>query len=401
MNIEKIKSDFPLLSRKVNGKQLVYLDSAATSQKPKQVISAITNYYENHNANVHRGVHKLSEEATEAYEGSRKKIADFVNAKANEMIFTRNATEGINLVAQSLGFRKGDEIVSSVMEHHSNIVPWQMLKSRGVTTRFADIDEDGILKMDDYENLITKKTKLIAVTHVSNVLGTINNVKKIAKIAHDAGALLLVDAAQSVPHMPVDVRNIEADFLVFSGHKMLGPTGIGCLYGRSELLDAMPPFMGGGDMIKDVKLEGTIYNDVPYKFEAGTPHIAGAVGLGAAVDYLVKIGMKNVHEHEKKLVNFATTELQITETYGNAPENGGIVAFNVHGLHSHDVASMLDENGIAVRSGHHCAQPLMKRLGIVSAARASFYVYNDEEDITKLSASLKDIINLLKRKKVV
>ncbi|MBS3054314.1 MAG: cysteine desulfurase [Candidatus Aenigmarchaeota archaeon] len=397
MNVEKIKSDFPVLSRKVNGKELVYLDSAATSQKPRHVINTIVDYYENHNANVHRGVHALSEEATEAYEGARKKVANFVNAKPDEMIFTRNATEGINLVAQCLGFGKGDEIISSVMEHHSNIVPWQMLKSRGVTIGFVDINDDGTLKMDDYEKLVTKKTKLVAVTHASNVLGTINDVKKIAKIAHDAGALLLVDAAQSVPHMPVDVRDMGADFLVFSGHKMLGPTGIGCLYGRRRLLEEMPPFMGGGDMIKSVELEKTVYNDVPYRFEAGTPDIAGAVGLGAAVDYLAKIGMKNVREHEKKLVNRATKELQMVETYGHAGGKGGVVAFNVRGLHSHDVASMLDENGIAVRSGHHCAQPLMKRLGIISAARASFYVYNDEEDIAKLSASLKDIINLLKK----
>jgi len=399
MNVEKIKSDFPILSRKVNGRGLVYLDSAATSQKPMQVIGAISDYYENHNANVHRGVHKLSEEATEAYEGSRKKIAAFVSAKPDEMIFTRNATEGINLVAQCLGFVKGDEIVSSVMEHHSNIVPWQMLKDRGVITKFVDISDNGTLKMDDYQKLVTKKTKLVTVTHASNVLGTINDVKKIAKIAHDNGALLLSDAAQSVPHMPVDIKGIGADFLVFSGHKMLGPTGIGCLYGRRDLLDGMPPFMGGGDMIKDVSLEGTIYNGVPYKFEAGTPDIAGAIGLGAAVDYLGKIGMKNVRGHEKKLAKRALKELQIVETYGRAPERGGVVAFNVKGLHSHDVASMLDENGIAVRSGHHCAQPLMKRLEIVSAVRASFYVYNDEEDIEKLSASLKDIMNVLKRNK--
>lgn len=392
LNPGKIRKDFPILARKINGRQLCYLDSAATSQKPVQVLEAMNDYYEKHNANVHRGVHKLSEEATELYEGSRKKVADFINAGTEEIIFTKNATEAINLVSKTLNVKRGDEILSTVMEHHSNIVPWQMLD--GVKVRYTGISDSGNLDMEDYEKLINEKTKLVTVTHVSNVLGTINDVRRIAKLAHNAGALCLVDGAQSVPHMPVDAKKLGVDFLAFSGHKMLGPTGIGCLYGRKELLDAMGPFMGGGDMIKEVTLEKTTYNAVPHKFEAGTPDIAGAVGLGAAVDYLSSLGMVSVQKHEESLVKRAVEELEKlggVKIYG-PKKRAGIVSFNVRGLHSHDVASMLDEHGIAVRSGHHCAQPLMAAFGISSAARASFYVYNGESDALKLASSLKNII---------
>ncbi len=396
LNIEKIKKDFPILARKIKGNQLYYLDSAATSQKPMQVLKAMNDYYEKHNSNVHRGVHTLSEEATEFYEGARKKVAGFINAEEKEIIFTKNATEAINLVSRTLGVKRGDEILSTVMEHHSNIVPWQMLN--GVKVRYVDIDKNGNLDMGDYEKMISEKTKLVAVTHVSNVLGTVNDVRKIAKLAHDVGALCLVDGAQSVPHMSVDVKRLGVDFLAFSGHKMLGPTGIGCLYGSKDVLDFMNPFMGGGDMIKEVTLAKTTYNEVPHKFEAGTPDIAGAVGLGTAVDYLSVLGMGNVQKHEEALATMAMEELaklKDVEIYG-PKKRAGVVAFNVHGLHSHDVASMLDEHGIAVRSGHHCAQPLMTRLGIVSAARASFYVYNNERDVLKLASSLRDIINQIR-----
>ncbi|MBI4015022.1 MAG: cysteine desulfurase [Candidatus Aenigmarchaeota archaeon] len=391
MNAKKIKQDFPILKRKTQGRQLCYLDSAATSQKPRHVLKAMDDYYEKHNSNVHRGVHTLSEEATELYEGARKKVAGFINAGMKEMVFTKNATEAINLVSHTLDVKKGGEILSSVMEHHSNIVPWQLC---GAKVRYAGMDENGNLDMGDYEKMISEKTRLVAVTHVSNVLGTINDVRRIAKLAHDVGALCLVDGAQSVPHMPVDVKKLGVDFLAFSGHKMLGPTGIGCLYGKKEVLDSMMPFMGGGDMIREVTLAKTTYNEVPHKFEAGTPDIAGAVGLGAAVDYLSSIGMGSVQKHEEILAKRAVEELsrQGVEIYG-PKKRAGVVAFNVHGLHAHDVASMLDEHGIAVRSGHHCAQPLMERLGISSSARASFCVYNDERDVLKLASSLRDIID--------
>jgi cysteine desulfurase / selenocysteine lyase len=397
MNVEEIRKDFPILNKKVKGKPLIYLDSTATSQKPNQVISSISDYYEKYNSNVHRGIHTLSEQATEEYEKSRKKIADFINAKEKEIIFTKNTSESINLLSNTLKLEKGDEVVSTVMEHHSNIVPWQMLREKGVIVKFADINDNGELK--NIEELITDKTKLVTFTHSSNVLGTINDVNKINKIAHDKGALTLLDAAQSIPHMPVSVNALDVDFAVFSGHKMLGPTGIGCLYGKKNLLETLPPFMGGGDMIKEVTLEETIYNDVPYKFEAGTPDIAGAIGLGAAVDYLTKIGMDNIREHEKKITKLALESLDMdgVTIYGKAKERGGVVSFNVEDAHSHDVASILDEDGIAVRSGHHCAQPLMKRLGIVSAARASFYIYTTENEIEKLVESIKNVKKVFRK----
>lgn len=393
LNMKKIRKDFPILGRKISGKKLVYLDNAATTQKPKAVIDALDEYYEQRNSNVHRGVHTLAEEATEAYEESRKKLARFINADRREIIFTRGTTEAINLVKFSLGFEKGDEIVTTVMEHHSNIVPWLMLKKKGIAVKFVDVNEDGLLEEEQYDDLITEKTKLVTVAHVSNVLGTINDVKKIAGIAHDSGALCLVDAAQSVPHMPVDVKQLQCDFLALSGHKMLGPTGSGALYGKKQLLEEMEPFQGGGEMIKTVSTEKATWNDLPWKFEAGTPNIADSIVLGAAVDYLQKAGMKNIREHEKDLTKYALSRLSEVKgltIYGpEAGDRGGVVSFNLGDIHAHDLASVLNDDGIAVRSGHHCAMPLHTRLGIVATARASFYLYNTPAEIDKLVASLK------------
>ncbi len=384
MNVDKIREDFPFLRRNI-----IYLDNAATTQKPAQVISAIEDYYRNHNANIHRAVHTLSAEATEMHESARKRVASFVGADRKEIIFTRNATESINVVSHSLGWKKGDEVVSTVMEHHSNIVPWQMLRP-SVKTSFADIHDDGTLDMESMESLITKKTRLVTVAQASNVLGTVSDIRKISKMAHDAGALLLVDASQSVPHMGVDVS--AADFMVFSGHKMLGPMGIGVLYGRRQLLENMSPFMGGGDMIKEVTLKETTYNDLPYKFEAGTPNVAGAVGLSAAIDYLEEVGMKNISAHEERLTKHCIQKLEEIKglTLLGRPKNRiGVVPFAMKGIHSHDVASIVNEDGVAIRSGHHCAMPLLARLGISDACRASFYLYNTQAEIDALAESLK------------
>ena len=381
MSTNKIRRDFPILKRRVNGKPLIYLDNAATSQKPEAVIGALTTYYKKYNANVHRGIHKLSEEATQAYEETRKKVAKFINAKSEkEIIFTKNTTEAINLVMYSFGMqlKAGDEVISSVMEHHSNIVPWQFLQNFGIKLKFVDINEDGTLKIEDYEKLITEKTKLIAVTHVSNVLGTINPIKEISRIAHKNNIMLLVDAAQSVPHMKVDVQEMDCDFMAFSAHKMLGPTGVGVLYAKRELLEGMKPFLYGGDMIREVTLNETKYNEVPWKFEAGTPNIADVIAFGAAIDYLEKIGMKNIEKHERELAKYALKKLskiKNLEIYGhdNPNQRIGVISFNLKNIHPHDVASILDQEGIAIRSGHLCTQPLMKRLNIQAAARASFY----------------------------
>ncbi|MBI2971737.1 MAG: cysteine desulfurase [Candidatus Aenigmarchaeota archaeon] len=397
MNAEKIRKDFPILKRKVHGKRLVYLDNAATAQKPVQVIEALSDFYSLHNANVHRAVHTLSQEATERYDTARERVAGFIGAGHDEIVFVRNATEAINIVLYAWArhnLRQGDEIVATVMEHHSNIVPWQSLQEKGVKLEFVDINEDGTLRMEDYERLVTRKTKLVTVAHASNVLGTINPVKDIAKLAHDAGARCLVDGAQSVPHMPVDVGNIGCDFLVFSGHKMLAPTGTGVLWGRKELLDSMGPFMLGSDIIKEVSLEKTTFREAPWKFEPGTPDFAGAVALGAAVEYLQKLGMRNVRKHEQSLTAYALRRLQEVggmTMYGprSAEQKGGVISFNLGDIHSHDLSTILDEAGIAVRSGHHCAMPLMKRLGIDAAARASFYIYNTKEEIETLARALE------------
>jgi len=400
LNVKEIKKDFPILNRKVYDKDLVYLDNAATTQKPIQVIEAIRRYYEYYNANVHRGVYKLAEEATVAYEESRKEVVNFINASSyEEIIFVRNATEAINLVAYAWGrknIREGDKVVISQMEHHSNLVPWQMLcKEKGARLEYIGINEEGLLNQDDFYK-IDEKTKLVAITHVSNVLGTINPVEKIVKIAHEVGALTLVDGAQSVPHMPVDVKKINCDFLAFSGHKMLGPMGIGVLYAKKEILEDMPPFLTGGEMIRNVDFYETTWNDLPWKYEAGTPNVEGAIGLSEAIRYLKKIGMENIRNHEKELVKLALNKLSDIKgliIYG--PKNweirGGVISFNLGSIHAHDVASILDQEGIQIRAGHHCAKLVMKRFNVSAMARASFYIYNDENDIERLYNGLKTV----------
>ncbi|MBI2676162.1 MAG: cysteine desulfurase [Candidatus Aenigmarchaeota archaeon] len=395
---EEIRKDFPILERRVNGKQLVYLDSAATSQKPRQVIEAEKAYYSEYNANIHRGVHKLSQEATEAYEGVREKVLRLINAREKEeIIYTRGTTEAINIVTGSVllnSLQKGDEIVLTVMEHHSNLVPWLAMKKRGIDVKFVDINDDGTLKMEQFEVLITKKTRIVAVSCASNLLGTINDARKIAKIAHENDALALLDAAQAVPHMPVDVKAMDCDFLAFSGHKMLGPTGTGILYGKRYLLEEMEPVQFGGDMIKEVHLTHATWNDLPWKFEAGTPNIAGVIGLGVAIDYLQKIGLSNIRMHEKQLIAYALKtlkEIKGIRIFGPMdPEiRGGVISFNLADVHPHDLATVLDYEGIAVRSGHHCAMPLTERLGETATTRASFYIYNTEEEIDRLVEALE------------
>ena len=407
INVARIREDFPILKRQVNDKPLVYFDNAATSQKPKDVIDAIDRYYREYNANIHRGIHKLAEEATLAYEEAREKVANFVNAKRTaEIIFTRNATEAINLVAYSWGranIGKGDKIVLTIMEHHSNIVPWQLLaQEKDAKLEFVKVDENGELRQDEVHKLIDEKTKIVCVTHASNVLGTINPVKDIGRVAHRYGALFLIDAAQSVPHMTVDVRDIDCDFAAFSGHKMLGPTGIGVLYGKSEQLQNMPPFLGGGEMIREVHTSGTSWKDLPYKFEAGTPDISGAIGLGAAVDYLRGIGMRNVHDYEKEITSYALERMKQVEDvviYGptEVAHRVGVVSFNLGDIHPHDLASMLDEDGIAIRSGHHCAQPLMEFLELPATSRASFYIYNTKEEVDVFINALEKARKLFAR----
>lgn len=394
-DVETVRADFPILAQERRpGVPLVYLDNAATSQKPLSVISTMDEYYRRYNANVHRGVHMLSEAATAAYEEARIKVRRFINATSKrEIIFTRGTTEGINLVAQTWGranLKLGDMVVSTVMEHHSNIVPWQILAAeKGFTLRFVPVLADGTLDMDVLARYLRDEpVKLVTVMHVSNVLGTLNPVDQIAQMAHEAGALILVDGAQSIPHMPVDVQALDADFLVFSGHKMCAPTGIGVLYGKRALLDAMPPWMGGGDMIARVRLDGSTWNELPYKFEAGTPSIAEAIGLGAAVDYLSALGMEHVHQHEKAITAYALdrlSEVPGLTLYGSDPaKKGAVAAFSLKGIHPHDVAQLLDSEGVAVRAGHHCAQPLHDHLGISASARASFYLYNTLAEVDRL-----------------
>ncbi len=392
-DIEKIRADFPILHEAHhNDVPLVYLDNAASSQKPLKVIEGLDDYYRLYNANVHRGIHKLSEAATEAYEGARKKVQKFIHAKSRrEVIFTRGTTESINLVAQTWGranLSAGDVVLSTVMEHHSNIVPWQMLAmEKGITVKFIPVLADGMLDMEVYQKLLAdNNVKLVTVVHSSNVLGTINPVAEMARLAHEQGALILVDGAQSVPHMPVDVQALDVDFFVFSGHKMVGPTGIGILYGKRAHLDAMPPWMGGGDMISKVTLDGSTWNDLPYKFEAGTPSIAEAIGLGFAVDYLSEVGMDKIHEHEQIMTAYALerlAEVPGVTVYGpSADKKGAVAAFSVEGVHAHDVAQLLDSYGVAVRAGHHCAMPLHDDVLCVPAtSRASFYLYNTPREI--------------------
>lgn len=405
-----VRRDFPILDRKVNGKQIVYLDSAATSQKPKQVLDAISNYYQNHNANVHRGIHTLSVEATEMYEGARKKVADFVGVKKpKEIIFVKNATEAINLVAYAWGrlnIEKGDEIVITVAEHHSNFVPWQQLAAEnGATLKIVPVDENGELDQEILGKALTSKTKLVTLFHVSNVLGTINDVNNLSSIIHHQSpkAKIMVDGAQAVPHMSVDISKIGCDFYVFTGHKMLGPTGIGVLWAKEEILNEMAPFLFGGEMISKVSVGGTTWNELPWKFEAGTPNIEGTIGLGSAVDYLSKIGMVNVRKHEMELIGYALGKLSKIKNvvvFGpkDVKKRGGVIAFNVGNVHSHDVASILDEQGIAIRSGQHCAEPLMDYLGVSAVARASFYIYNTKEDVDKLVEGIGKVKEVFKIK---
>jgi len=400
LDTKKIQADFPILKREVHGKRLVYLDNAATTQKPQQVIDALVDYYSKINANVHRSVHQLGEESTEAFEASRKKVAGLIGSKPSEVVFTRGTTESINLVRFAWGekeVRKGDTLVATLMEHHSNLVPWQLLaKLTGANLKLVGLNPDGSLKMDEMEGLLNDSPKLVALTHCSNVVGTINDVAKVCALARKAGAISVVDGAQAVPHMPVDLREVGCDFYAFSGHKMLGPTGIGVLYGRKALLEEIDPFQAGGEMIREVFDDHATWNDVPYKFEAGTVNIADAVGLGAAVDYLSAIGMDRVREHEVRLLKYAMDVLPKVKGftfYGpRDPERrGDVMAFNLGDVHSHDVATILDEEGIAIRSGHHCAQPLMRWLDVPATSRASFYVYNDTEDIDALAAGLEKV----------
>ncbi len=394
-DINEIRKDFPILERRVHGKQLVYLDNAATTQKPRQVIDALVHYYEHYNANIHRGLHTLAEEATAAYEASRVKAGRFINAEhpEQEIIFTRNTTESINLVSNAWGrkfLKPGDEIVFSAMEHHSNLIPWQLIaRETGATLKYIDIDATGHLVWDDVLAKIGERTKIVAISQMSNVLGTINPIKEIAEVAHRAGALVLVDGAQSVPHMPVDVRDMDCDFIAFSAHKMLGPTGVGVLYGKRALLDAMDPFLGGGEMIKRVTFMDSTYADLPYKFEAGTPNIADVIAFAPAIDYLEGLGMDAVRAHEIAITQYAIDRLSKVDgvtLYGptDAAEKGGAVTFNYGELHPHDLSQVLDQEAIAIRAGHHCAQPLMRELGVVATARASFYLYNREDEVDAL-----------------
>lgn len=393
----KYRHDFPILNEVVHGLPLVYLDNAATTQKPKQVIEAIKYYYEHDNANVHRAIHQLGERATAGYENARKKISQFIGARSEkQIIFTRGTTEAINLVATAWGRKfvtADDEIILSEMEHHSNLVPWQLLaKEVGAKLRFIPFDENGTLNFKIFEQLLSSKTKLIAITHMSNVFGTINPIKRIIRMAHDRGVPVLLDGAQSVPHLPVDVEYLDCDFLAFSSHKMLGPTGIGVLYGKMQQLENMNPYQGGGEMINTVWLESATWAQIPHKFEAGTPNIAGAFGFAAAIDYLEKIGMENITLYEQEITSYAIEkmlEIPGMVIYGSAPERGGAVSFNLGNIHPHDLSHFLDQQGIAVRAGHHCAQTIMRKLNIAATTRASFYFYNTYEEIDYFVEQLK------------
>lgn len=410
LNIEKIREDFPILKRKVSGgKSLVYLDNAATTQKPLAVINAIHDYYMNYNSNIHRAVHQLAEEATLEFEKTREKVAEFINARSTEeIVFTRNATEAINLVAYSWGrtnVKKEDRIVITELEHHSNIVPWQILTSeKGAKLDYVGTDDNGYLKLQEYMNYLEsskKKVKLVSVSHMSNVLGTIVPVNDMIKMSHEKGIPVLIDAAQSVPHMPVDVQKMDCDFMAFSAHKMLGPTGVGILYVKKEILEKMPPFIGGGDMIKEVHKYETRYNDLPYKFEGGTPNIADVIGFSAAIDYLNKLGMDKVREHEVELTEYALdiiTKVKGVTLYGprNTEDRGGVISFNIGDIHPHDLATIMNDHGVAIRSGHHCAQVLMERLDVAATSRASFYIYNTKEEIDIFVSALGEARRLFK-----
>lgn len=408
LDVQAIRRDFPVLAREVNGKPLVYLDNAATSQKPRQVVQALTDYYERYNSNVHRAVHKLGQEATDAYEGARQRIAAFIGAPSPEqVIFVRNTTEAINLVSYAWAWqsvRPGDEIVATEMEHHSNLVPWQRVaQERGAVLKHIPLRDDWTLDLSDLGTLVTERTRLVAFAHMSNVLGTINPARQLIEAAHRVGARVLIDGAQSVPHLPVNVADLGADFYAFSGHKMLGPTGIGILYVRSEVLQEMEPFLRGGEMVREVWLDRATWNDLPLRFEAGTPNIADAIALGAAVDYLQGLGMENVRQHEVQLTRYALEAFKELEEdlehYGprDLAVRGGIVSFYSPDVHPHDLGTLLDQQGVAIRTGHHCAMPLMRRMGLPATARASFYVYNTEEEVDILVDGLKNALRYFAR----
>jgi len=402
--IAEIRNDFPILNAKVRGKGLVYLDNGATAQKPALVIDAINTYYKDYNSNIHRGVHHLSQVATTAYEDAREKLRGFINApKLEEVIFTKGTTESINIVASCFGrnsLNKGDEVIISAMEHHSNIVPWQMIcDEREAVLKVIPINNNGELLMEEYKNLLSIKTKLVAVTHISNTLGTINPVKEIIDLAHQKGALVLLDGAQAVPHIKVDVQDLGCDFYAFSGHKMFGPTGVGVLYGKSEYLNDMPPYQGGGDMIKEVTFEKTTYNCLPHKFEAGTPNIVGGIGLGVAVDYMHEVGIDLIHKREEELLAYATAKIVQVEgvrIIGEAEHKAGVLSFVIEGLHPFDIGTLLDQLGVAVRTGHHCTQPLMNFFEIPGTIRASFAFYNTKEEIDKLISGLERALSMLR-----
>ena len=401
-DFKTIIKDFPILNRRINEKKLIYFDNAATSQKPKVVIDALSNFYSNTNANIHRGVHTLSMESTYLYDEAKEKIAEFINApNSNSIIFTRGTTESINLIADSWGqsnLKESDNIVITELEHHSNIVPWQeLIKKTKSKLKYIPINSDGTLNLTNINNIITKNTKIVSITHVSNGIGTINNIKEIINIAKSNGATTIIDAAQSAPHMPLDVTDLDCDFLTFSGHKMLAPTGIGVLYGKKELLESMPPYQKGGDMILEVTYDKSTWNEIPFKFEAGTPNIAGAIGLSAATKYLMEIGMQNIREHEIEITKYAYNNLMnIDGIEILGPENidirAGLISFNIPDIHPHDLGTFLDSKGIAIRTGHHCAMPLIKKLGSHSSARASFYIYNTNKEIDKFTEEINNSI---------
>ncbi len=398
-DVSRVRADFPILRREVHGKPLVYLDNAATTQKPQQVLDAISRYYTGCNANVHRGVHLLSQLATDEYEASREKVRAFFNARSvREIVFTRNSTEGINLVAHAFGaarVREGDEVLISAMEHHSNIVPWQLLCARaGARLRVAPIDDRGQLVLDELEALIGPRTKIVAIAHMSNALGTINPVDEIVRLARAKGAAVLLDGSQAAYHMPVDVRAIDCDFYVATGHKLYGPTGIGVLYGKADLLEELPPFLGGGDMIRSVTFDRSTWNDLPHKFEAGTPDIAGAIGLGAALDYIASVGLPDIQQYEHDLLAYATdvlADLPQLRIIGTARCKASVVSFVIEGVHPHDIGTIVDREGVAIRTGHHCAQPVMERFGVPATARASLAMYNTREDVDALARALRRV----------
>ncbi len=402
--VEKIREDFPVLGQRVRGKPLIYLDNAATSQKPSAVIEAVARYYSAENANVHRGVHFLSEQATQAYEDVRSQVQSFLHAaETREIVFVRGTTEGINLVAQSYGkacVEKGDEIIISAMEHHSNIVPWQILcEDKGAILRVVPITDDGEMLLEEYEKLLNPRTRLVAVCHVSNALGTVNPVRRIVEMAHRWDVPVVIDGAQAVPHLAVDVQELGCDFYAFSGHKLFGPTGIGVLYGKAELLEKMPPYQGGGEMIRSVTFEKTTYNTLPYKFEAGTPHIAGVIGLSAAIEYVKGIGIERITAYEKELLAYATGALSAIpglRIIGTAPQKAGVLSFVLNGVHAHDVGTILDSEGIAIRAGHHCAMPVMQRFGVPATARASLAFYNTREEIDALVKAIQKTVEIFR-----